>query len=187
MSEPFNIKNYENFLGDFKEEGAHWEKMHKRTATLFGVLIDKDLRELVFVLRHYKEYIKVACDHFRYLYNYSEQTADIYAASELLSMSEGYHQKQFVRNLLNKLERIDTYDVVQLKAFIHQLIDTQERLHPIIVSFYKESIIDTMNKTNIHILQRKALEKLLVNIQVTHAYDFSASDRDAQLEIPYMH
>jgi hypothetical protein len=102
-------------------------------------------------------------------------------------MSEGYHQKQFVRNLLNKLERIDTYDVVQLKAFIHQLIDTQERLHPIIVSFYKESIIDTINKTNIHILQRKALEKLLVNIQVTHAYDFSASDRDAQLEIPYMH
>ena len=117
MEEKTKLENYEKFLGDSKSDGGHWDKIQKRTATLFQVLIDGDLKELVFVLKYYPNYIEIVCDHFRYLYNYSGQEADIYAASKLLSMSEGYHQKQFVRNLVRKLEKIDLdLNQVQQKA-----------------------------------------------------------------------
>jgi len=186
MQEEFELQNYERFLGKFKEEGAHWEKMEKRTATLFQVLIDGDLRELVFVLKHYPMYVEVVCDHFRYLYNYSEQVADIKAASELLQMSEGYHQKQFVRNLLNKLEKLDEYEISDLKKLIEKLLEMQEELHPIIVSFYKAQIAVKIEKDALHTLQKKVFEKMLSSLQAESDFDFRASDRDAQLAIPYM-
>ncbi|MCD6258783.1 MAG: hypothetical protein J7J31_04170 [Helicobacteraceae bacterium] len=186
MQEEFDLENYERFLGGFKEEGAHWEKMQKRTATLFQVLIDGDLRELVFVLRHYPMYVEVVCDHFRYLYNYSEQVADLYAASELLEMSEGYHQKQFVRNLMQKLEKLDEYELSALKGLLEQLIEEQEKIHPIIIGYYKSEIETKIEKGEYHTLQKKVLEKMLGKLESKSDFDFRASDRDALLAIPYM-
>ena len=68
MEDNYKLENYERFLGEFKAQGTHWDKIEKRTATLFQVLIDGDLKELVFVLKHYPKYIEIVCDHFRYLY-----------------------------------------------------------------------------------------------------------------------
>ena len=65
MNEKEKLENYERFLGEFKEQGNHWDKIEKRTATLFQVLIDGDLKELVFVLKHYPTYIEIVCEHFR--------------------------------------------------------------------------------------------------------------------------
>lgn len=186
MEEEFDLENYERFLGEFKEQGGHWEKIEKRTATLFQVLIDGDLRELVFVLKHYPKYTEIVCDHFRYLYNYSEQVADIYAASKLLELSEGYHQKQFVRNLVRKLEKIDEYDISELKKFLDNLLTNQDKIHPIILGFYKAEIQNNLEHGSYHKLQTKVLEKQLAKLVVNSSFDFTASDRDAQLDIPYM-
>ncbi len=186
MEEKYDLENYERFLGEFKTDGGHWEKIQKRTATLFQVLIDGDLKELVFVLKHYPKYIEIVCDHFRYLYNYSEQTADIFAASKLLDMSEGYHQKQFVRNLIRKLEKIDEYDISSLKKFLDKLLDEQTRIHPIILGYYKSEIENNIENNNYHKLQTKVIEKQLSKLTVDDSFDFSARDRDAGLDIPYM-
>jgi len=186
MEENYNLENYERFLGDFKEVGGHWEKIQKRTATLFQVLIDGDLKELVFVLKHYPKYVEIVCDHFRYLYNYSGQEADIFAASKLLHMSEGYHQKQFVRNLVRKLEKVDELDISSLKAFLDDLISNHDKIHPIILSYYKSEIQNNIENNNYHKLQVKVLEKNLSKLVVDDSFDFSAADRDANLDIPYM-
>ena len=185
-STSYDLEQYERFLGAFKKEGGHWEKMQKRTATLFQVLIDADLKVLVFVLRHYPEYMPIVCEHFRYLYNYSEQTADLFAASELLFMSEAYHTKQFVRNLLRKLEKIDEVDLVRLKSFLLFLREHQTSLHPIIVTYYKERVKEYLAQGQYHILQRKAIEKELEKLTCLSQFDFGAKDRDAKLDIPYM-
>ncbi|WP_373073129.1 hypothetical protein [Sulfurimonas sp.] len=186
MDEEYDLENYERFLGEFRSEGVHWEKLEKRTATLFQVLIDGDLKELVFVLKHYPEYVETVCDHFRYLYNYSEQIADIYAASKLLNMSEGYHPKQFVRNLIRKLQKIDEYDISELKSFLDDILSNKEKIHPIILGYYKQSIESNIAEGSYHILQVKVIEKKLSGIDVDVSFDFSASDRDANLDIPYM-
>ncbi len=186
MDEKYKLENYERFFGEFREKGAHWDKIEKRTATLFQVLIDGDLKELVFVLKYYPKYIEIVCDHFRYLYNYSAQEADIFAASKLLELSEGYHQKQVVRNLLRKLRRIDEFDISELNTFLNDLIKEQERLHPIILSYYKNEIEKNIEENNYHKLQVKVIEKNLIKLPANSDFDFSANDRDANLDIPYM-
>jgi len=186
MEEKYDLETYDRFLGDFKNVGNHWDKIEKRTATLFQVLIDGDLKELVFVLKHYPKYVQIVCDHFRYLYNYSEQDADIYAASKLLYMSEGYHPKQFVRNLVRKLKKIDEYNISELKVFLDKLIANQEKIHPIILKFYKSEIKRNIQNNNYHKLQIKVIEKSLKNLVANSDFDFTASDRDANLDIPYM-
>jgi len=186
MEENYKIENYERFLGEFKEHGSHWDKIEKRTATLFQVLIDGDLKELVFVLKYYPKYIEIVCDHFRYLYNYSAQEADIFAASKLLDLSEGYHQKQFVRNLVRKLEKIDELDISLLNKFLDNLLRNQTKLHPIILNFYKNEIERNIENNNYHKLQIKVIEKNLSKLIVDDSFDFRANDRDANLDIPYM-
>ena len=186
MEQEYDLENYERFLGEFRTDGVHWEKLEKRTATLFQVLIDADLKELIFVLNHHPQYIEIVCDHFRYLYNYSEQVADIYAASKLLYMSEGYHQKQFVRNLVRKLQKIDEYDISELKSFLDEILNSKDQLHPIILSYYKREILNNISQNTYHILQVKVIQKKLDGIVADSSFDFSASDRDANLDIPYM-
>lgn len=186
MEKKYDLETYDRFLGDFKSDGGHWEKIEKRTATLFQVLIDGDLKELVFVLKHYPKYVEIVCDHFRYLYNYSGEEADIYAASKLLDMSEGYHQKQFVRNLVRKLEKVDEFDISSLKNFLDNLINNQTKIHPIILAYYKSEIQNNIESNNYHKLQIKVLEKNLSKLIVDNSFDFSAKDRDANLDIPYM-
>ncbi len=186
MEENYDLKVYDRFLGDFKEDGNHWDKIEKRTATLFQVLIDGDLKELIFVLKHYPKYINLVCDHFRYLYNYSAQDADLYAASKLLQMSEAYQPKQFVRNLVRKLKKIDEYDISKLKLFLDELVSNQEKIHPIILGYYKIEIQNNISNNNYHKLQIKVIEKSLAKIIVETSFDFTARDRDANLDIPYM-
>lgn len=186
MEETYELQTYDRFLGDFKEKGNHWDKIEKRTATLFQVLIDGDLKELVFVLKHYPKYVNIVCDHFRYLYNYSAVDADIYAASKLLKMSEGYHPKQFVRNLVRKLKRIDDFDISEIKSFLDELLENQSNIHVIILGYYKSEILKNLESGNYHKLQIKVIEKNLSKLVVDDSFDFSASDRDAALDIPYM-
>jgi len=186
MEEEYDLENYERFLGEIKDEKSHWLKLEKRTATLFQVLIDGDLKELVFLLKYYPKYIELVCEHFRYLYNYSEQVANIYAASELLAMSKEYHTKQFVRNLLRKLEKIDEYDISQLKVFLEDLLVNENKIDPIILSYYKVQIEQNIENNNYHKLQVILIQKNIQKLNFDTNYDFSASDRDASLDIPYM-
>jgi hypothetical protein len=188
MEEVYDLDNYERFLGDLNNstDGSHWGKIQKRTATLFQVLMDEDLKELVFVLKHYPQYTEIVCEHFRYLYNYSEKPADIFAASELLHISTQYHQKQFVRNLVRKLPKIEEYDISKLKNFLEMLLKNQTKLHPIVLSYYKVQIEQNIERNNYHTLQIKIIQKYLSQFQIDDEYDFTASDRDANLDIPYM-
>ena len=187
MESEFNLEHYERFLGELnKTDGGHWEKLQKRTATLFQVLIDGDLKELVFVLTHYPQYVEIVCQHFRYLYNYSETVGDIYAASKLLNMSQEYHQKQFVRNLVRKLQSVEDFDISELKSFLQNLLDNQDKIHPIILGYYKTEIEYILENREFHKLQKIILQKDLKKLPKNDSFDFSATDRDASLDIPYM-
>ena len=56
--------------------------------------------------------------------------------------------------------------------------------HSIILSFYKNEIERNINTNNYHKLQIKVLEKNLQKLPINNDFDFSASDRDANLDIP---
>ena len=71
-------------------------------------------------------------------------------------------------------------------AFLNELLEKQEQVHSIILSFYKNEIERNINTNNYHKLQVKVLEKNLQKLPINNDFDFSASDRDANLDIPYM-
>jgi len=182
------IEQYRRILDkdNIKSDEPHWESMGKNTITLFQVLIDQDLTHLVMVLKHYPKYIEAVCEHFRYAYSYSENSADIDAASELLTLGEPYFTRQFVRNVMRKLPRVSGEDRDALHHFIDHIQANQHRWHPIITMHYRNSVKRLINNTLLHPLQRIVLEKKIALINEVLTYDYEASDRDSNLDIPYM-
>lgn len=182
------IEQYRRILDKdtIKSGEPHWASMGKNTITLFQVLIDQDLTHLVMVLQHYPKYIEAVCEHFRYAYSYSENTANIDAASQLLKMGEPYFTKQFVRNVMRKLPRIESDDRDALQTFIDDVHNNQQVWHPIITMHYRTMIKRLINETPLHPLQRIVLDKKMTTIHEVSTYAYEALDRDSHLDIPYM-
>lgn len=170
----------------FEPSEPHWRKISKNTITLFQVLIDQDLSDLVNVLEHYPRYIEWVCEHFRYAYSYSENSADIDAASRLLYLGEPYFSKQFVRNLVRKLPKLEHATLGELQIFVQEIKTYQEKWHPIIINHYCEAVEEYTDSYNLHPLQKIALTKGLGELKKEKTYDYSAQDHDAVLDIPYM-
>ena len=182
------IEQYQPILekDNFQREEPHWRRISKNTISLFQVLIDQNLYDLANVLEHYPRYIEWVCEHFRYAYSYSENEADIEAASKLLFMGEAYFSKQFVRNVVRKLPKIDEMEFEELGKFAQQIGTCHPKWHPIITNHYSDSLTETLARRNLHPLQRIALTKPITTIKRQETYEYDAQDRDAVLDIPYM-
>ena len=182
------IDQYRRILDNdtIKSGEPHWASMGKNTITLFQVLIDQDLTHLVMLLEHYPSYIEAVCEHFRYAYSYSENSANIEAASKLLKMGEPYFTKQFVRNVMRKLPKIESDNRDVLQSFIDLIDDNQDTWHPIITMHYRNTIKHLICNTPLHPLQRIVLEKKLACVREVVTYAYEALDRDSHLDIPYM-
>lgn len=183
-----NIEQYRTIIekDDFKIDEPHWRSISKNTITLFQVLIDQDLSDLVNVLEHYPRYTEWVCEHFRYAYSYSENEADIEAASKLLTLGEPYFSKQFVRNVVRKLPKLQNCSIEEMLEFSKYFASTYKELHPILVNYYKLEFDAQVIALGLHPLQRLQLMKPLQEVELQETYQYEADDRDAVLDIPYM-
>ena len=131
----------------------HWDRIEKRTATLFQVLIDGDLKELVFVLNHYPKYTEIACDHFRYLYNYSAQEADIYFMDEPFQGVDAKTEKAIIA-LLKKLKEENKTVIV-----VHHDLETVE------------AYFDWVTLLNMQIVDAGPVKKVITKENLAKTYD----------------
>lgn len=182
------IAQYQPILekDNFQSEEPHWRRISKNTISLFQVLIDQDLSDLVNILKHYPRYVEWVCEHFRYAYSYSENEADIDAASQLLFMGETHFSKQFVRNVVRKLPKLDEMELEELGTFTRRIGSCHKAWHPIITNHYCDTLSETLARLSLHPLQRIALGKPVAAIERQATYAYDAQDRDAVLDIPYM-
>jgi hypothetical protein len=183
-----DIEQYRPILDkdNFQSSEPHWRRISKNTITLFQVLIDQDLQDLVKILDIYPQYIEWVCEHFRYAYSYSENYADIDAASKLLTLGEPYYSKQFVRNVVRKLPKVDDMSLEELIEFSAKVAQEYKEWHPIVTNHYIDTIMATSNTLNLHPLQKIILTKSITDIPKMQTYIYDAEDRDAVLDIPYM-
>ena len=188
LYEVSDIDQYRPILDkdEFKSDELHWNCVSKNTITLFQVLIDQDLSHLVMVLDEYPRYIPLVCDHFRYAYSYSENDANIEAASKLLLMGEPYFTKQFVRNVMRKLPQTSQLTLEELTEFLKLFSQEGNNWHPIIRKFYLDESKAHINRLKLHPLQRIALNKSLSSVTLVSCFEYTAEDRDKTLDIPYM-
>lgn len=187
-AEAVQIERYRIILekDNFQPKEPHWRRISKNTISLFQVLIDHDLKELVLVLDHYPRYIEWVCEHFRYAYSYSEHQANIEAASKLLTLGEPYFSKQFVRNVVRKLPPVDELEIDRLKQFAERVAAESAQWHPVIIYHYCDAITHEVEQQRLHPLQRIAITSKIKDIQHLDTFDYDAEDRDAVLDIPYM-
>lgn len=187
MSE-FDIAKYDRFLDKNPnlETNEHWARANKTTYTLFNVLIDQDLRELVFVLEYYPQYIPLVCGHFRYSYGYSEHEADLESASKLLYMGEPYKTNQFMRNVLIKLPKLQSMDASEATVLLKKLESSKDTAHPAVLHYYKKEFGKWMQQTQIHPLQKIVIKKLIDSLKADDYEDLSSDDKDDGLNIPYL-
>ncbi|MBU1642961.1 hypothetical protein KKE54_06330 [bacterium] len=171
---------------NFQSDEPHWRRISKNTISLFQVLIDQDLSDLVRVLEHYPRYVEWVCEHFRYAYSYSENAADIDAASQLLFMGEAYFSKQFVRNVVRKLPKLDDMDIEALGRFGVLIGECRHSWHPIVTNHYHDLFTEGLARLDLHPLQRIALNRPIAGLKRQETYEYDAEDRDAVLDIPYM-
>ncbi len=199
MSEPYakkarlieditKIEQYRPIIekDNFQSDEPHWRRISKNTISLFQVLIDQDLSDLVNVLEHYPRYVEWVCEHFRYAYSYSENAADINAASQLLFMGEAYFSKQFVRNVVRKLPKLDEMALEELSEFALMIESSHRDWHPIITNHYCDALNEALSSLTLHPLQRIAISRPIASIERIETYEYDAEDRDAVLDIPYM-
>jgi len=183
-----NIEQYRPILDkdNFQDNEPHWRRISKNSITLFQVLIDQDLIDLVEVLEHYPKYIEWVCEHFRYAYSYSENDADIVAASKLLFMGEPYFSKQFVRNVVRKLPKLGELQLEEISKFSVFVQTEHLHWHPIVTNYFINELSQVVENSHIHPLQRVLLLKPILNIKTVQTYVYDTQDRDAVLDIPYM-
>lgn len=182
------IDRYRTILDkdNFQPDEPHWRCISKNTVSLFQVLIDQDLTELVMVLEHYPRYTEWVCEHFRYAYSYSENEADIDAASQLLVLGEPFFTKQFVRNLVRKLPRVESMELEKLRDFAELVASQASLWHPIITNHYCDAVHAEVESQRLHPLQRLAITNRIASVERIATFDYDAEDRDAVLDIPYM-
>lgn len=188
VSDAMNIEQYRPIIekDNFQVDEPHWRRISKNTISLFQVLIDQDLSDLVTILEAYPQYTSWVCEHFRYAYSYSENEADIDAASRLLFLGEPYFSRQFVRNVVRKLPQTDQMTLESLHRFVKRMAVSHERWHPIITKHYYHSIMDAIDTMKLHPLQRLVMTKTIAVIALQETFEYEADDRDAVLDIPYM-
>ena len=183
-----DMERYRRFLDTGMKTGdvkSHWERTKKTTFTLFNVLIDGDLKELVAVLKHFPDYIPLVCEHFRYSYNYSETPADPFAASTLLWMGEEYQTNRFARNVLVKLP-LRFQNAGEIREYLDAMEASKEELHPIIRFHICHKVRNWMDREGLHKLQRIALDKKLASLEPEEDIDLRSPDKDDGAEIPYL-
>lgn len=183
-----NIEQYQPILDKdtFQADEPHWRRISKNAITLFQVLIDQDLIDLVNVLNYYPKYTEWVCEHFRYAYSYSENVADINAASELLELGEPYFSKQFVRNVVRKLPKVDEMSMQELSDFALYIETNHQKWHPIITNHFCNSVNQAIENLQLHPLQSIVIKQPIAKIKIVDSFIYDAQDRDAVLDIPYM-
>jgi hypothetical protein len=183
-----DIQRYSAILDkdNFQEDEPHWRRISKNCISLFQVLIDQDLKDLVAILQHYPRYTQWVCEHFRYAYGYSDNEADTDAASALLYLGEPYFSKQFVRNVVRKLPKLENPDLDELIQIIHNLSISHQQWHPIIVNYYLDLISKNIEILELHPLQKITITQPIRSIRHQQTFLYAADDRDAVLDIPYM-
>lgn len=142
-----------------KEENLR-VKIRNRTRMLFRSLVDNDFKELNEVLDLVPVFLPVAIDQLKTGRKWNDIKALEEEATKFLEKSKEYIDQEFLEALYFKLEDFQEYNHSELKEFLEEIILKKESIDSIILEYYKQKSYYWLESSSIHILQKKAIEKL---------------------------
>lgn len=137
------------------------KKIGNRTRMLFRDLTDHDFVELNQLLDLFPVFLPIAIDQLKNGRKWNDIPADTIEASLFLKRSTPYHDNDFFKALFAKLTDIEEFTLTELKTFLTHLISTKDQIDPLILDYFKEQSYLWVQESDLHILQRKGVEKLI--------------------------
>jgi len=136
-------------------------KVRNRSRMLFRAMVDNDFTELVSVLEFAPVFIDMACDQVINGRIWNEHYADPVAASVFVGMAETYMDEKLAEGIRRRLQPIRKFTYEEAKAYLERLCGQVQNLHPFLKNHYLEAYSEWVEKTQLHPLQRIALQKTI--------------------------
>jgi hypothetical protein len=141
-------------------------KIAKRSRMLFRDLVDNDFSELNLVLDLVPVFIDVAVDQLK---NGRKWNDEIYAleteATKFIQKAKEFLDDEFFEALYLKLQNFEEFDEPsELKEFLEKLLKQKEQIDKTILEYYQQQTILWIEDSELHILQKKGLEKLALKL-----------------------
>lgn len=141
------------------ESQKYRNRVRNRARMLFRALVDDDLSELIEVLELYPIYTTLACNQMINGRKYVNTPSNLTSASKFLEFAKEEISEEFLSAFFEKLRQIKPLKLEELKSFIKEL--SQVELNEIILNYYRSEIDIWIKKSNLALLQKKAIENLV--------------------------
>lgn len=135
-------------------------KIRNRTRMLFRSLVDNDFKELNEVLDLVPVFLPVAIDQLKTGRKWNDIKALEIEATKFLEKSKEFIDSAFLEALYFKLQDFEEYNHSELKEFLEEIILKKESIDTIILEYYRQKALLWTENSDIHILQKKVMQKL---------------------------
>lgn len=139
-------------------------KITKRSRMLFRDLIDNDFVELNMVLKIVPVFLDLAIDQLKHGRKWNDISANELEASKFLDRVKKEKPEEltdeFYESFYEKLQDFEEFDSKELKTFIENIIQLKDQINSAILKYYQEKVLEYLQECDLHILQKKSLEKL---------------------------
>ncbi|PLY05040.1 MAG: hypothetical protein C0625_13460 [Arcobacter sp.] len=154
------LKRFQLIHKDVIEKESLRVKIRNRTRMLFRSLVDNDFKELNEVLDLVPVFIEVAIDQLKNGRKWNDINADEIEATKFIKKAQEYLDDDFFDALFFKLKDVEEFDSGELKDFLNEIIPKKEKIDKRILEYYQKKIAFWCENSDIHILQKKGIEKL---------------------------
>ncbi len=154
------LKRFQLLHKDVIEKDNLRGKIRNRARMLFRSLVDDDFVELNKVLDLVPVYLSVAIDQLKNGRKWNDITASEIEASKFLQKVDQLIDEELITSLYIKLPNFEELDSSELKELLEDTIKIKDSVHEIILNYYKEQTYLWTKNSDLHILQKKSLEKL---------------------------
>ena len=134
-------------------------KVRNRSRMLFRAMVDDDFTELVQVLEFAPVFLEIACDQVINGRIWNEQFADPHAASIFTAMAEPHLDVRLEGGITRRLQPLKALGYEDVKGYLEMLVAQVQNLHPFIKIHFVQAYETWLTKTQLHPLQRIALQK----------------------------
>ena len=135
-------------------------KIRNRTRMLFRSMVDNDFTELNQVLDLVPVFLPVAVDQLKRGRKWNDIKAEEIEATKFLKKAKEFIDAELLEALYLKLEDFEDFDELELKEFLQRIDSKKENIDKLILDYYVKETKKWINSSDIHILQKKVIEKL---------------------------
>ncbi len=158
------LKRFQLIHKDVIEKENLRVKIRNRTRMLFRSLVDDDFSELNQVLDLVPVFLPVAVDQLKNGRKWNDILADELEATKFINKAQEFLDDDFKNALYLKLPNFEEIDNSELKELLENTIAKKELVHEVILNYYQEKTFEWLEDCDLHILQKKALEKMAKNL-----------------------